>query len=191
MESFSAYVRQFIGQIERPNVEKIDGLSPVISIEQKTVSKKPRSTVGTITEIYDFMRVLFARAGEAFSYVTGKPMVKFTEEQILETIFNDFKEEKVIILAPVIRSRKGHYRELFDKLRKQGYIKVRVDGEIIDIEPDMEVDRYKIHDIEMVIDRVEVKEIDKRLRQAIATAMKNGEGVMMIQKHGESAVRYF
>lgn len=191
MESFSAYVRQFIGQIERPDVEKIDGLSPVISIEQKTVSKNPRSTVGTITEIYDFMRVLFARAGEAFSHVSGKPMVKFTEEQILETIFNDFKEEKVIILAPVIRSRKGHYRELFDKLRKQGYIKVRVDGEIIDIEPDMEVDRYKIHDIEMVIDRVEIKEIDKRLRQAIGTAMKNGEGVMMIQKHGESTVRYF
>jgi excinuclease ABC subunit A len=191
MESFSAYVRQFIGNIERPDVEKIDGLSPVISIEQKTVSKNPRSTVGTITEIYDFMRVLFARAGVAYSYNTGKPMVKFTEDQIIDSVLKDFEGKKIVLLAPLIRSRKGHYRELFERLRKQGFIKVRVDGEIIDIEADMEVDRYKIHDIEMVVDRLEVKEDDTRLRQSIGSAMKEGDGVMMIQIHGEKDVRYF
>ena len=191
MESFSAYVRQFIGQIERPDVEKIDGLSPVISIEQKTVSKNPRSTVGTITEIYDFMRVLFARAGQAYSYQTAKPMVKFTTDQIIDSIVNDYKDQKVIFLAPLVRSRKGHYRELFEKLRKQGFIKVRVDGQIIDLEVDMEVDRYKIHDIEMVVDRIHVKDADDRIRESVSTALKSGEGVMMVQVHEQSEVRYF
>lgn len=190
MESFSAYVRQFIGQIERPDVEKIDGLSPVISIEQKTVSKNPRSTVGTITEIYDFMRVLFARAGRAYSYETNKPMVKFTKEQIVESILKDFDGEKIVVLSPLVRSRKGHYRDLFEKLRKKGFIKVRVDGQIIDIEEDMEVDRYKIHNIEMVVDRLTAN-AESRLSQSVETALKHGDGVLMIQRHSEKDARFY
>ncbi|MFM7838842.1 MAG: excinuclease ABC subunit UvrA, partial [Chitinophagaceae bacterium] len=156
MESFSAYARQFIGDMERPDVDKISGLSPVISIEQKTTNKNPRSTVGTITEIYDFMRLLYARIGEAFSYETGKPMVKWSEEEIVANLYGKFPGKKITLLAPLVRGRKGHYRELFEELRKKGYLKVRVDGTIQDLVPRMQVDRYKIHDIELVIDRLKV-----------------------------------
>src|SRR5690606_13012297 len=162
METFSAYSRQFLGGMERPDVDKISGLSPVISIEQKTTSKNPRSTVGTITEIYDFLRLLYARASEAFSYVTGKKMERMSEDQIVDRILEDFKEEAIHILAPVVKGRKGHYRELFEQIRKQGYTKVRVDGEISDIVPKMQVDRYKIHDIEIVIDRLKVSQEDRK-----------------------------
>src|SRR5687768_1723544 len=163
MESFSAYARQFIGDMERPDVDKITGLSPVISIEQKTTNKNPRSTVGTITEVYDFLRLLFARASEAFSYNTGKKMVKFSEEEIVQNIFQKFHGKKITLLAPVIRGRKGHYRELFEDIRKKGYLKVRVDGEVKDLTPKMQVDRYKIHDIEVVVDRLAVTD-DMKLR---------------------------
>lgn len=181
METFSAYARQFIGEMERPDVEKILGLSPVISIEQKTVGRSPRSTVGTITEVYDFLRLLFARIGEAHSYKTGKKMVKYTEEQILEHIYTHFSGKKVLILAPVVRGRKGHYRELFDYTRKQGYTKVRVDGEIQDIEPRMQVDRYKVHDIEVVIDRLKVtEERRERLVESLKVGMRLGNGLIML-----------
>src|SRR6476620_4058848 len=156
MESFSAYARQFIGDMERPDVDKITGLSPVISIEQKTTNKNPRSTVGTVTEVYDFLRLLYARIGEAYSYNTGKKMVKFSEEEIVENIFQKYTGKKVTLLAPLIRGRKGHYRELFEDIRKKGFLKVRVDGEIRDLSPKMQVDRYKIHDIELVVDRLQV-----------------------------------
>src|SRR6476659_5277839 len=146
METFGAYARQFIGEMERPDVDKITGLSPVISIEQKTTNKNPRSTVGTITEIYDFLRLLYARVGEAYSYNTGKKMVKFSEEEIVSNIFKKFSNKKISVLAPLVRGRKGHYRELFEEIRKKGYLKVRVDGEVLDLAPRMQVDRYKIHD---------------------------------------------
>jgi excinuclease ABC subunit A len=181
MESFSAYARSFIGNLERPDVDKINGLSPVISIEQKTTSRNPRSTVGTVTEIYDFMRLLFARAGEAFSYVTGKKMVRQTEEQIVEQLINQYKDQKLILLAPVVKGRKGHYRELFLQMRKSGYTKVRIDGELLDLTPKMQVDRYKIHDIELVIDRIVVDEKDKiRISRSVEVCMKEGKGVMMV-----------
>ncbi|MDR0792213.1 MAG: excinuclease ABC subunit UvrA, partial [Chitinophagaceae bacterium] len=181
MESFSAYARQFIGDMERPDVDKISGLSPVISIEQKTTNKNPRSTVGTITEVYDFMRLLFARIGRAYSYNTGKPMVKFSEEEIVENIFQKFINEKIILLAPLVRGRKGHYRELFEDIRKKGFVKVRVDGEIKDITAKMQVDRYKIHDIEVVIDRMEVNETMKvRLSQSVQQSLKMGGGLMFV-----------
>ena len=181
METFSAYARQFIGEMERPDVEKIFGLSPVISIEQKTVGRSPRSTVGTITEVYDFLRLLYARIGEAHSYKTGKKMVKYTEEQILEHIYEHFAGKKVLILAPVVRGRKGHYRELFDHTRKQGYTKVRVDGDIQDIEPRMQVDRYKVHDIEVVIDRLKVtEERRERLVESLKAGMRLGNGLIML-----------
>ncbi len=180
MESFSAYARSFIGNLERPNVDKINGLSPVISIEQKTTSRNPRSTVGTITEIYDFMRLLFARAGEAFSYLSGERMVRQSEDQILDAILSNFKEQKLTLLAPVIKGRKGHYRELFVQIRKSGFTKVRVDGELLEIKPKMQVDRYKIHDIEVVIDRIVANEKDRyRIGQSVAKALKEGKGVMM------------
>ena len=153
IETFSAYARQFLGNLERPDVDKIDGLSPVIAIEQKTTSKSPRSTVGTITEIYDFLRLLYARASDAYSYKTGKKMVSYSDTQIKELILSDFKDKKVSILAPIIRSRKGHYRELFEQIAKQGFLKVRVDGQVLDIVKGMKIDRYKMHDIETVIDR--------------------------------------
>jgi excinuclease ABC subunit A len=181
METLSSYARQFIGEMERPDVEQITGLSPVISIEQKTTGRNPRSTVGTVTEVYDFLRLLFARAGDAYSYVTGKKMVKFTEEQILESIAERFKEQKIMMLAPVVRSRKGHYRELFEQIRKQGYTKVRVDGEVLDVLPEMQVDRYKIHDIEVVIDRLRVgDDRGERLAESVKTAMRTGDGLMMV-----------
>ncbi len=192
LETFSAYARQFLGGIERPDVEKIDGLSPVISIEQKTSGWNPRSTVGTITEIYDFLRLLYARAGEAYSYVTGEKMVQYTEDQIHQYVLEEYADEKILILAPVVRGRKGHYRELFDSLRKQGYTKVRVDGEIIDLSPKMQVDRYKVHDIELVVDRLSVQ-ADKaaRVTSSLSTALRLGEGMLMVMKQGESETRMF
>src|SRR5690554_7257528 len=156
IETFASYARQFLGSLERPDVDKIDGLSPVIAIEQKTVNKNPRSTVGTITEIYDFIRLLFARASDAYSYETGEKMVSYSDEQIQELILSNYAEQRVNILSPVIRSRKGHYRELFQQIAKQGFVKVRVDGEIRDLVSGMKLDRYKTHDIEIVIDRLEV-----------------------------------
>jgi len=189
METFSAYARQFIGDMERPDVEQITGLSPVISIEQKTVSKNPRSTVGTITEIYDFLRLLFARTGEAYSYKTGKKMVRYNEDQMLEHIFKNFNKKKIVLLAPLVRARKGHYRELFDQIRKQGYTKVRVDGEIKDIKSGMQLDRYKTHDIEAVIDRLAVsKERRDRLNTSLQTALKMGNGFIMVLEHGQKEV---
>src|SRR4029079_9956981 len=168
METFGAYARQFIGDMERPDVDKITGLSPVISIEQKTTNKNPRSTVGTITEIYDFLRLLFARVGEAYSYNTGKRMVKWSEEEIVENIFERFEGSKITLLAPAIRGRKGHYRELFEEIRKKGFVKVRGDGEIKNLVPKMQVDRYKIDDIEIVIDRLVVNDKMKfRLSQSV------------------------
>jgi excinuclease ABC subunit A len=183
MESFSAYARSFIGNLERPDVDKINGLSPVISIEQKTTSRNPRSTVGTVTEIYDFMRLLFARAGEAFSYLNGDKMVRQSEEQILDALLSNFKGKKLILLAPVIKGRKGHYRELFVQIRKQGYAKVRVDGEVVDITAKMQLDRFKIHDIEVVIDRIVPDASDRfRIGQSVNTALKEGKGIIMVQE---------
>ena len=181
METFSSYARQFIGSMERPDVEQITGLSPVISIEQKTVGRNPRSTVGTITEIYDFMRLLYARVGEAYSYETGEKMVKYTEEQIQNRIFELFFNKKIMILAPLVRGRKGHYRELFDGIRKQGYTKVRVDNILIDLEPNLQVDRFKTHDIEVVIDRIQIGDDRReRLVSSLGTALKMGNGIAMV-----------
>ena len=186
IESFSSYARQFLGNMERPDVDKISGLSPVISIEQKTVNKNPRSTVGTITEIYDFLRLLFARSGEAYSYVTGEKMVRYSDEQIIDLILEKYNNKKINLLAPVVKGRKGHYRELFEDVRKKGFNKVRIDGEIFDITPKMQVDRYKIHDIEIVIDRLEItKDIKTRLYQSLQTAMKQGKGTIMVLEHEE------
>ena len=181
METLSSYARQFIGEMERPDVEQITGLSPVISIEQKTTGRNPRSTVGTVTEVYDFLRLLFARAGEAYSYVTGKKMVKYTEEQILQSISERFADRKIALLAPVIRSRKGHYRELFEQIRKQGYTRIRVDGEIVEITPGMQVDRYKIHDIEVVVDRLKIGDdrVD-RLAESVRMSLRLGDGLLQI-----------
>lgn len=184
MESFSAYARQFMGDIERPDVDKISGLSPVISIEQKTTNKNPRSTVGTITEVYDFMRLLYARIGEAYSYNTRKKMVKWSEEEIVQNVFHRFKGNKLSILAPIIRGRKGHYRELFEDMRRKGFVKVRIDGEIKDLVPKMQVDRYKIHDIELVIDRIEVKEEQRaRISDSIQKALESGKDLMFLLLH--------
>jgi len=192
IDTFSAYARQFLGGLERPDVDKIDGLSPVISIEQKTVSRSPRSTVGTITEIYDFLRLLYARVGTAVSYVTGEQMVKYSDEQITDLIIQQCDGKKVIILAPKIRGRKGHYRELFEQLQKSGYTKVRVDGELKDIEKGMRLDRYKIHDIELVVDRIQVQSTDrKRLYDAIVSAMKLGGKSMMVMDHETEEVRHY
>lgn len=181
MESFSAYARQFVGDMERPDVDKITGLSPVISIEQKTTNKNPRSTVGTVTEIYDFLRLLFARIGEAYSYNTGKKMIKFSEEEIVSNIFERFEGKKISLLAPVVRGRKGHYRELFEDLRKKGYLKVRVDGEVMDLKPRMQVDRYKIHDIELVVDRLALTdEMRLRLSQSVQKTLQLGKDQMFL-----------
>jgi len=192
IETFSAYARQFLGGLERPDVDKIDGLSPVISIEQKTTSKNPRSTVGTITEIYDFLRLFYARVADAYSYNTGELMVSYTFEQILELINEAYQGQKVLLLAPVIKSRKGHYRDLFDHILKQGFIKVRVDGEIQNISPGMQLDRYKNHDIEIVIDRLQVKAgQEKRLKESLDTAMKFGKGIMQVYAPECEEIRYF
>jgi excinuclease ABC subunit A len=194
IETFSAYARQFLGGLERPDVDKIDGLSPVIAIEQKTTNKSPRSTVGTITEIYDFLRLLFARAADAYSYNTGEKMVSYSDDQIKELIYQEFDGKKINILAPVIRSRKGHYRELFEQIAKQGFLKVRVNGTIKDLEYGMKVDRYKTHDIEIVIDRVAVKhdeETDKRLTESIKVAMHHGDDILMVIEQDSQEVRFY
>ena len=194
IETFSAYARQFLGGLERPDVDKIDGLSPVIAIEQKTTSKSPRSTVGTITELYDFLRLLFARASDAYSYETGEKMVQYTDIQIQSLIQEDYQDKRISILAPVIKSRKGHYRELFEQISKQGFVKVRVDGVILDLMPGMKVDRYKVHDIEIVIDRLEVDSVEgisKRLSESIYTALDLGKNVLMVLETGEKKARYF
>ncbi|MGO4913608.1 excinuclease ABC subunit UvrA [Leeuwenhoekiella sp. W20_SRS_FM14] len=194
IETFSAYARQFLGGLERPDVDQIQGLSPVIAIEQKTTSKSPRSTVGTITEIYDFLRLLFARASDAYSYETGEKMVSYSDDQIKDLIKSEYHGKRVNVLAPVIRSRKGHYRELFEQIAKQGFVKVRIDGEIKDIEKGMKIDRYKVHDIEIVIDRLKIddeQDLDKRLMETINTAMYHGEDVMMILDHDTNEARYF
>jgi len=189
MESFGAYARQFIGDMERPDVDKITGLSPVISIEQKTTNKNPRSTVGTVTEIYDFLRLLFARIGEAHSYNTGKKMVKFSEEEIVDNVFKKFRNKKISILAPLVRGRKGHYRELFEDIRKKGYLKVRVDGEVKDLVAKMQVDRYKIHDIEVVIDRLAVTEDMKvRLGQSVQKALQMGKDLLFLLLNDDNRV---
>ena len=192
IETFSAYARNFLGGMERPDVDKITGLSPVISIEQKTTNKNPRSTVGTTTEIYDFLRLLFARAGKAYSYSTGEEMVKYTEEQVVEMIVRDYRGKRIFILAPIVKSRKGHYRELFESMRKKGYLNARVDGVVTEITTGMKVDRYKNHDIEIVIDKLPVNEKDsERLRKSVATAMKAGDGLIMILEKDTDTVKYF
>ena len=192
IETFSAYARNFLGGMERPDVDKITGLSPVISIEQKTTNKNPRSTVGTTTEIYDYMRLLFARAGKAYSYMTGEPMVKYTEEKVIDMIVNNYAGRKILILAPLVRSRKGHYRELFESMRRKGYLHVRVDGEVQEITRGMKVDRYKNHDIEVVIDRLAVKETaDERLKKTIQIAMRQGEGLLMIMDFETGQTKHF
>lgn len=194
IETFSAYARQFLGSLERPDVDKIDGLSPVIAIEQKTTSRSPRSTVGTITEIYDFLRLFYARASDAYSYNTGEKMVSYDDTQIKQLIHSDFNGKKVSILAPVVRSRKGHYRELFEQIAKQGFLKVRVDGVVLDIVKGMKIDRYKNHDIEIVIDRLKISEDsenDKRLSETIITAMYHGDNVLMVLDNETNNIRFF
>jgi len=181
METFSAYARQFIGNLERPDVDRIDGLSPVISIEQKTVSRNPRSTVGTVTEIYDFLRLLYARVADAYSHVTGKKMVSYTEQQIIHLIEKALDQQQVAVLAPLVKGRKGHYRELFEQVRRQGYLRVRVDGEIVEAEPGLQLDRYKVHDIEVVVDQLRVNALKpERLAKSVQTALKAGKGNMML-----------
>jgi len=199
IETFSAYARNFLGGMERPDVDKITGLSPVISIEQKTTNRNPRSTVGTTTEIYDYLRLLYARAGKAYSYMTGEEMVKYTEEKVIDMILHDYQGKKIYILAPLVRSRKGHYRELFESMRRKGYLNIRVDGEIKEIVRGMKVDRYRNHDIEVVIDKMQVKAEtpgvpntpDERLKKSILIAMKQGEGLIMILDKDTNAIKYF
>ncbi len=192
IETFSAYARNFLGNMERPDVEKITGLSPVISIEQKTTNKNPRSTVGTTTEIYDFLRLLYARAGEAFSYVTGERMVKYTEEQIVDLLLHDYLGRKVYLLAPLVKNRKGHYKELFESVMKKGYLYVRVDGELMEVEHGMHLDRYKNHSIEVVVDRLVVKETDDhRLQNSVANTLKQGEGLMMVYDVATEEIKHY
>ncbi len=189
MESFSAYARQFMGEMERPDVDQITGLSPVIAIEQKTTNKNPRSTVGTVTELYDFLRLLYARIGKAYSYNTGKPMVKFSEAEIIQNIASQFKDKKINLLAPVVRGRKGHYRELFEEIRKKGFVKARVDGEIIELKPKYQVDRYKIHDIEIVVDRLPVTDAMKvRLGESVSQCLKIGKDLLFVLEEGKTKI---
>ena len=192
IETFSAYARNFLGNLERPDVDKITGLSPVISIEQKTTNKNPRSTVGTTTEIYDYLRLLYARAGIAYSYLSGEKMVKYTEEQIIDLILKEYKNKRIFLLAPMVRARKGHYKELFEQVRKKGYLYVRVDGEVKEVVHGMKLDRYKNHDIEVVIDKLVVADKDdKRLKQSVATAMRQGDGLMMILDAQTESIRHY
>ena len=187
VETFSAYARNFLGNMERPDVDKITGLSPVISIEQKTTNRNPRSTVGTTTEIYDFFRLLYARAGEAYSYLSGETMVKYTEEQILSLILERYKGKKTYLLAPLVRNRKGHYKELFEQMRKKGYLNVRVDGEMREIMHGMKLDRYKMHSVEVVIDKLVVSlDDERRLKESLRVAMKQGNGLVLLldMEHG-------
>lgn len=189
MESFSAYARQFMGEMERPDVDQITGLSPVIAIEQKTTNKNPRSTVGTVTELYDFLRLLYARIGKAYSYETGKQMIKFSEAEIVQNIFSKFKDKKINLLAPVVRGRKGHYRELFEEIRKKGFLKARIDGEIVELRPKLQVDRYKIHDIEVVVDRIPVTDAMKtRLGESVAQCLKMGNGLLFLLEEEKTKV---
>ena len=191
-EGQRAYARNFLGNMERPDVDKITGLSPVISIEQKTTNKNPRSTVGTTTEIYDFFRLLYARAGEAYSFLSGEKMVKYTEEQTLELILNQYKGKKTYLLAPLVRNRKGHYKELFEQMRKKGYLNVRVDGEMKEIFHGMKLDRYKMHSIEVVIDKLVVSESDeRRLKESLRIAMKQGDGLVLVLDAETNEVRHF
>ncbi|HRH37014.1 MAG TPA: excinuclease ABC subunit UvrA, partial [Flavobacteriales bacterium] len=181
IETFNAYARQFLGGIERPDVDLITGLSPVIAIEQKTISRNPRSTVGTVTEIYDLLRLLYARAADAFSYVTGEAMVRYSDQQINELVMHEFDGKEVLVLAPIVRGRKGHYRELFEQLLRQGFLRARADGEVVDLTSRPRLDRYKVHDIELVVDRIKVTEANaKRLNDTINTAMKYGKGSLMV-----------
>lgn len=192
IETFSAYARSFLGNMERPDVDKITGLSPVISIEQKVTTRNPRSTVGTVTEIYDFLRLLFARAGDAFSYNTGEKMVKYSEEKILQLIRNDFSGKRIYILAPVVKGRKGHYRELFEQIRRKGFLTARIDGELTELMHNHKVDRYKNHFIEIVVDKLEINEAaTKRLKESVQTAMKHGNGILMILDHETNEAKYY
>ncbi|MBT8326184.1 MAG: excinuclease ABC subunit UvrA, partial [Bacteroidia bacterium] len=192
METFSAYARQFVGNMKRPDVDKIEGLSPVIAIEQKTVSKNPRSTVGTITEVYDFLRLLFARAGEAYSYISGNKMISYTEQEIIDAINEKFSLQKMIILSPLIKGRKGHYREVFEQYRKRGFTKVWVDGELMDIEPGMQLDRYKIHDIDLVIDRISPEDAGSmRVTDSVRSAIKLGKGIVSILNPDTNELTHF
>ncbi len=192
MESFSAYARQFLGSMERPDVDKINGLSPVISIEQKTTNQNPRSTVGTVTEVYDFMRLMFARAGEAYSYVTGEKMVRLSDAQIIDIIINEYDGKNVMLLAPVVKARKGHYRELFEQIRSSGFLRVRIDGELTELKKGLQADRYKTHDIEIVVDRIEVSTKNRaRLTDSVSTAMKHGKNTLMVLPDEKKKVRFF
>ncbi|MCK5775080.1 MAG: excinuclease ABC subunit UvrA, partial [Bacteroidales bacterium] len=192
METFSAYARQFVGNMERPDVDKITGLSPVISIEQKTTNKNPRSTVGTVTEIYDFLRLLYARVADAYSYNTGKKMVQYTDKQIVEQIISDYDNKKLLLLAPLVNGRKGHYRELFEQHRKQGFSRVRVDGKLKEIEFGMKLDRYKTHDIELVVDRIKIKEgIETRLSKSLEQTMTAGKGMVLVMDFETEEVRHY
>ena len=192
MESFSAYARQFLGSMERPDVDKINGLSPVISIEQKTTNQNPRSTVGTVTEIYDFLRLMFARAGEAYSYITGDKMIRLSDEQIVDIILKEYEDKQITILSPVVKARKGHYRELFEQIRISGFIRVRIDGEITEIKKGLQADRYKTHDIEIVVDKISVSEASRnRISDTVKTAMKFGKNTLMVHTEGAKKIRYF
>ncbi|MEO0403746.1 MAG: excinuclease ABC subunit UvrA, partial [Bacteroidota bacterium] len=192
IETFSAYARQFLGGLERPDVDQIQGLSPVISIEQKTISRNPRSTVGTITEVYDFLRLIFARASTAYSYNTNEPMVRYTDEQIVDLILKSFEGQKLLLLAPMVKGRKGHYRELFDRIMKQGYVRARVDGKVVELTSGFRVDRYKIHDIEVVVDRIIVNKKDKtRILKSVQTALQMGKGSMMTMDMESETARHF
>ena len=192
IETFSSYARSFLGNMERPDVDKITGLSPVISIEQKVTTRNPRATVGTVTEIYDFLRLLYARAAEAFSFNTGEKMVKYTEEKIIQLIKTDFAGKRIIILAPVVKGRKGHYRELFEQILRKGFISARIDGEITELKHNHRVDRYKNHFIEMVIDKLVADDAgEKRLRSSVQTAMKHGQGILMILNPDSGEVKYY
>ena len=198
IETFSAYARNFLGGMERPDVDKITGLSPVISIEQKTTNKNPRSTVGTTTEVYDYLRLLYARAGTAYSYATGERMVKYTEEKVLDMIFTEYVGKRIYILAPLVRARKGHYRELFENMRRKGYLYARVDGDITEMTRGMKVDRYKTHNIEVVVDKMALPgdlqregRMAERLRRSVDVAMREGDGVLMILNDETGAVRNY
>jgi excinuclease ABC subunit A len=192
LETFSAYARQFLGGLERPKVDQITGLSPVISIEQKTISKNPRSTVGTITEVHDFLRLIYARASDAFSLQTGEPMIRFTDDEILQRMLQDYHGQRILLLAPLVKGRKGHYRELFESVMKQGYVRARIDGVLVELEPGMRLDRYKVHDIEVVVDRLEVRlDDEERMLRSIKTALNLGKGNMGVTVHGEQAIRHF
>ena len=191
METMSAYARQFLGTMERPDVDKITGLSPVISIEQKSTSRNPRSTVGTITEIYDFLRLLYARTADAHSHVTGEKMVKYTDDQILHLIQEKYNGKRVMMLSPMVKGRKGHYRELFEQFRRKGFLYARIDGELTELAHGLRVDRYKTHNIEVVVDKLEVGDDRKRLRESITTAMNQGKGIMMVLDVEGNTVKFF